>query len=233
MDFAPLKDRRLWLALGGGVVAIGAGVFIALGLGSKPANAPTAPPPASQGGLVVETTKDDDARLDPAAPLRCFVAGQFVGELTLGDCAKRNGVASGSLDVGVDENGALSAAQGAGTLLTPLPPSAAKIAAPSPPVAAPATPAAATPAPAAGPAPLAAECWRYGGGTWRKLGERPLDACVQTLFAGHCQSGGATYGRWADQTLRLVPGRVEVSGDNRSFRTLAPQFQDCGIPPIR
>jgi hypothetical protein len=31
------------------------------------------------------------------------------------------------------------------------------------------------------------------------------------------------------QTLRLVPGKVEVSGDNRSFRTLAEQSSSCAI----
>ena len=34
------------------------------------------------------------------------------------------------------------------------------------------------------------------------------------------------------QTLRLVPGRIEVSGDNRSFRVLADQGSGCSVPPI-
>jgi len=51
-----------------------------------------------------------------------------------------------------------------------------------------------------------------------------LGACVQTLFAGRCErSGEAAYGRWAQQTLRLAPGRVEISADNHSFRTLMDQ----------
>jgi hypothetical protein len=61
-------------------------------------------------------------KLDPARPLRCFVSGQFVGEITLAECARKNGVATGALDVGVDETGALAAADEAGALLTPLPP---------------------------------------------------------------------------------------------------------------
>ena len=60
-----------------------------------------------------------------------------------------------------------------------------------------------------------------------------LNACVQTLFGGRCERpGGATYGRWMQQTLRLVPGKVEVSGDNRSFRPLAEQAQNCSISSI-
>jgi hypothetical protein len=56
---------------------------------------------------------------------------------------------------------------------------------------------------------------------------------VQTLFAGRCErSGGAAYGRWMQQTLRLVSGRVEVSGDNRSFRPLAEQASNCSIAPV-
>ena len=58
-------------------------------------------------------------------------------------------------------------------------------------------------------------------------------SCVQTLFAGRCEpAGSATYGRWMQQTLRLVPGRVEVSADNRRFRTLADQGAGCAISPI-
>src|SRR5206468_8925951 len=54
--------------------------------------------------------------------LRCFVNGQFVGELPLAVCAQRNGVATGSLDVGLDPSGALAAASNAASSgLTPLP----------------------------------------------------------------------------------------------------------------
>jgi hypothetical protein len=57
----------------------------------------------------------------------------------------------------------------------------------------------------------------------------PLAACVQALFAGRCvRAGDAAYGRWAQQTLRLAPGRVEISGDNRNFRPLMDQ---AGCPP--
>ncbi len=225
MEF--LKDRRTLLALVGGALALLAGLIIANVMVNKGKDEKPSAPPASKGGLVVETGAPDDGRLDPAKPLRCFVAGQYAGEMTLADCAKRNGVATGALDVGVDEAGNLAAADQAGTMLTPLPPQPEAVTplnpAPTTPVQAPT----ATNAPAGG-------CWRYVDGGWRKLpNDLTLNACVQTLFAGRCERpGGATYGRWMQQTLRLVPGKVEVSGDNRSFRPLAEQAQNCSISTI-
>ena len=225
MEF--LKDRRTLLALVGGALALLAGLIIANVMVNKGKDEKPSAPPASKGGLVVETGAPDDGRLDPAKPLRCFVAGQYAGEMTLADCAKRNGVATGALDVGVDEAGNLAAADQAGTMLTPLPPQPEAVTplnpAPTTPVQAPT----ATNAPAGG-------CWRYVDGGWRKLpNDLTLTACVQTLFAGRCERpGGATYGRWMQQTLRLVPGKVEVSGDNRSFRPLAEQAQNCSISTI-
>jgi hypothetical protein len=220
-----LKDRRVLLG-GGAALALIAGLGIALALmhGGK---SPTEAPPASRGGLVVETGRADDTKLDPARPLRCFVGGQFVGETTLAECAKKNGVATGALDVGVDETGALAAADQAGLVLTPLPPPAETVA-----VAAPAVTTTA-PTPAAASAPLAV-CWRYAGGEWRKQpGEITLNACVQQLYSGKCERpGGATYGRWGDETLRRVPGRVESSSDNRTFHSIIEQGPDCSIPSV-
>ncbi len=226
MDF--LKDRRIILG-GGAALALLAGLGIAVALMSGHDKKPTEAPPASRAGLIVETGRDDDAKLDPARPLRCFVGGTFVGEITLAECAKKNGVATGALDVGVDETGALAAADQAGTVLTPLPPTPTVTA-----------PAATTPTPAATPssatnasanAPLGA-CWRYAGNEWRRLpGDITLNACAQQLFGGRCEkTGGATYGRWGEETLRLVPGRVEISSDNRSFHTAFDQGSNCSIP---
>ena len=224
MEF--LKDRRVVLALGAGVALL-LGLVIALALmsGGKSKDQP----PASQAGLVVEIGREDDGKLDPARPLRCFVGGVFVGEITLADCARKNGVATGALDVGVDETGALAAADVAGTVLTPLPPAPVEVL-PNPNAAA-APPAAAAPVAANAPAK---GCWRYVGAEWRRLpGDVPLNACLQTLFAGRCERpGGATYGRWGEQTLRLVPGRVETSMDNRSFQTLVEQPASCAIPAV-
>lgn len=220
-----LKDRRIVLA-GGAALALIAGLGIAIALVSGK-DKQTEPPPASRAGLIVETGRADDTKLDPARPLRCFVGGQFVGETTLAECAKKNGVATGALDVGVDETGALAAADQAGMVLTPLPPTvdAEPMPAPSTPGPAPA------PSATAVSAPLAA-CWRYAGNEWRRLpGDITLNACAQTLFAGRCEkSGGATYGRWGEETLRLVPGRVEASLDNRSFHTVIDQGPNCSIP---
>jgi len=226
MDF--LKDRRTLMAIAGGAVALLAGVGIAALMVNKGSDEQRPPPPASQGGLVVETNARDDGKLDPAKPLRCFVAGQYVGEMTLAECANRNGVATGALDVGIDEAGNLAAADQAGTMLTPLPPS------PEPVTAGVAPPGAVVPAPAAPPSAPAGSCWRYADGGWRKLpNELTLNACVQSLFGGRCERpGGATYGRWMSQTLRLVPGKVEVSGDNRSFRLLAEQATNCSIESV-
>ena len=220
-----LKDRRVLLG-GGAVLALIAGLGIALGL-MHGAKAPNEAPPASRGGLVVETGRADDTKLDAARPLRCFVGGQFVGETTLAECAKKNGVATGALDVGVDETGALAAADQAGLVLTPLPPPAETVA-----VAAPAATTTA-PTPAAASTPLAV-CWRYAGGEWRKQpGEITLNACVQQLYSGKCERpGGATYGRWGDETLRRVPGRVESSSDNRTFHSIIEQGPDCSIPSV-
>lgn len=227
MEF--LKDRRVVLALGAlAAIVLGAVIALAIGRGSKPAEEP---PPASQGGLVVQPGVED-TNLDPARPLRCFVDGQYVGELTLAVCAERNGVATGALDVGVDETGALAAA---GSVSAPTPPMPA---APAP--AQPAQPppqqqaqAPAQPAPTPAPTPAAdgGVCWSFAGGSWSRLPESlSLNGCVQRLFAGNCvRFGQAEYGRWGQQTLRLVRGRVEISDDNRRFRTLARQDRDCSI----
>lgn len=222
MEF--FKDRRVVLALGAGIAVLLAILFaMTIMRGNK---APAEPPPASQGGLVVETGRDDDAKLDPARPIRCFVAGQFAGELTLAECAKRNGVATGALDVGVDETGALAAADSAGTILAPLPPKPSETPAPAPTP----TTAASEPAPVQASGPT---CWRYAGGSWSQVGSMDLNSCVQTLFAGQCEKrGGATYGRWGEQTLRLVRDKVEISQDNRRFRTLVEQGANCSIPPV-
>lgn len=221
MDFR--NHRRTLFVVAGAILALGAGLGIGQVLMSRDQGKP-APPPASAGGLVIDSGVQDESRISPTNPLRCFVAGQFVGEFTLADCARRNGVATGALDVGVDDTGALAAADQPGTVLTPLPPAGSE-------------PATVTDLPTApGQAPpangAAGGCWRYSEGQWRRLpSDVALGACVQALFAGRCEAqGGATYGRWMQQTLRLVPGRVEVSADNKSFRTLMEQGANCSLP---
>ena len=229
-----LNDRRTQFVLGGGAVALAAGLLIAWGLLASHRNDRAAAPPASTGGLIIDSSAAEDARMDPAEPLRCFVAGQFVGDLTLAACAKRNGVATDALDVGLDETGALAAADQAGAVLTPLPPGEGATPAPEP-VESPSLPTvisgSAQPAAAAG---QPAACWRYADAKWTKAAaDMPLSACVQSLFAGRCEKpGGATYGRWGQQTLRLAPGKVEISADNHSFHTLVEQAANCAIPSV-
>ena len=217
-----LKDRRV-LTLGGMAIALAAGLVIAFLLVRKPGGAGEAPP-ASQAGLIVQTGRDDDVKLDPMRPLRCFVGGQFVGELPLSACAKRNGVATGALDVGLDLSGALAAANGPDSQITPLP---------SAPAAAGEATAAANPAASGEPAvtKASAACWRFADGAWTPLtGDFTVTSCAQTLYAGQCvRPGSAIYGRWGDHTLRLVPGRVEISADNRTFRTLVEQGAGCSV----
>ena len=221
MDF--LKDRRTVLALAGAVAALLAGLAVAWAMVAQHRGETAAPPPASRGGLVIDSSDAPNGRMDPARPLRCFVAGQPVGEMSLAECAKRNGVATDALDVGLDQTGALAAADQA-AMVTPLSPTA-KPAAEQP-----------APQPQQSAAPVAASgppdsCLRYASGQWRRLTpDMPLNTCAQALFAGRCErAGDAAYGRWGQQTLRLVPGRIEISADNRSFRPLMEQ-SGCSPP---
>jgi len=203
---------RIGLIVGGAAAALVAGLAGAWSLTHGHSGDTTPPPPASKGGLVIDSTTAPDTKVAATKPLRCFVAGQLVGEIPLAECARRNGVATDALDVGVDPTGALAAAQQAGTVLTPLPPRETAPAEPK--------------VEASGPV---GACWRYEGG-WRKLnGDMSLAACTQALYAGRCEKPGqALYGRWAQQTVRLVPGRIEISSDNRTFRTLSEQAGSCG-----
>ena len=224
-----LRDGRV-IAFGGAGLALAAGLVIAWVLFSR-SQKPTAPPPASQSGLTVVSGRADDVKLDPKRPLRCFVGGQFVGELPLAVCAQRNGVATGALDVGLDQAGALAATNGASSTLTPLtqqPPQSQPLTEPTAPD--PSGNAIAAQAQAgAGGQP----CWRFGGAGWRQL-PTPLtqQQCVLALFAGRCPSADdAFYGRWGDQTLRLADGRVEISPNNSDFTALVDPWPACKLAP--
>jgi len=233
IDFrALLADRRVVLAAAGGAAAlvgvVGLGIgFMTRSHGLRPAQAAVAAADVPHS-LQVEMTHTDPG-FDSAKPLRCFANGVFVGMTTLADCAKRNGLASGALDVGLDPTGAIAAVAPGDTVLQPLPD------APAPPSSEVAPDDAGA---AAAPPRLAADaraCWRYSG-DWRRVSDSlSLDECVQALFAGRCESpGSASYGRWGTDTLRLVTGKVERAGDNRSFRTLVKQSSSggCAIPHL-
>jgi hypothetical protein len=223
-----LKDRRAVALLGMGLALL-AGLAIAALLLFRHRGA-NEPPPASQGGLIVQTGRDDDVKLDEGRPLRCFVNGQLVGELKLSDCAKRNGVASGALDVGLDPTGALAAAHGASTQITPLPPPEASSDVQESTAAPPGD--SSTGIQAGG---RVGACWLYSDGGWSRVPEDlTLGACLRTLYPDRCGRGGPPiYGRWAERTLRLLDGRIDISPDNRNFHVLAGRSPDCesGPPP--
>jgi hypothetical protein len=215
-----LKDRRVIL-IGGAGLALGAGLVVAVTMAMRQDDA-DGPPPASQSGLMVQMGRDDTKLLDPARPLKCFVGGRLVGELPVSDCAHRNGVATGALDVGVDASGGFTAATPPTAALAPQPP--------APPADSPQLADATAPIPAGDQT-----CWGYEGGAWRRdPSDMSLNACVQSLFAGQCvRPGAAAYGRWGDRTLRLVLGGVEISAGGTAFRLLGRQQGGCEIPTLQ
>lgn len=217
-----LKDRRVIL-FGGGALALTAGLAVAIVIAMRQDDNDSAPP-ASVGGLMVQTGRDDTVKLDPARPLRCFVNGKLVGEMPVSACAARNGVATGALDVGVDASGALAAAPSADVAPPPPPPAADTKGA------APATVEARDETAAGGEKP----CLGYEGGSWRRSPtDMSLNACVQSLFAGQCvRPGAAAYGRWGERDVRLVLGRVEIATDDGGFRLLARQQGGCAIAAL-
>ncbi|MDQ8027666.1 MAG: hypothetical protein REJ23_02995 [Brevundimonas sp.] len=223
------KDNRI-LFLIGAAAAVLIAVIIGLLLSGGRDEGPAEPPPAAQGGLTVAVA--DAPGLDSTRELRCYVDVQFVGMATLTDCARRNGLATDALDVGVDATGALVAAPTAS--LTPPPalppveltdnsPGTAPIDSTQP------------AQPSAQPASTGGQCLRYTGSDWRVVSSGgSLNQCVQELYAGTCvRPGEALYGRWGETTLRLVPRRVEQSPDNNRFRTLADQDRSCQFPGLR
>lgn len=219
------------LVLGlGALAAVGLGAAVALGV-FRDDSTPETPPPAAEGGLKVELGQTDgDTRIDPARPLRCFADGAFVGELTLADCAKRNGVAAQALDVGVDAAGELAAAV-TPPAQEPEPPGA-DAADPDPDPAPYRVVGPRSPPPPPPRAQAMGSCQRDAGGEWRNVGDTlTLDTCVQLLFTGRCEApGSASYGRWNGQTVRLVTGRVEIAPDGSNFRTLVEQDASCMLP---
>jgi len=219
------QDNRLLIAIGAGLAVVAA-VVIALIFSGGRDRSPE-PPPAAQGGLTVDVA--DAPELNTTRELRCFVDGQFVGMATLTDCARRNGLATDALDVGIDETGALAAAPTAAFAPPPSAPPVELTEAEQPSLTDP------QPVEPSAQAASGAACLRHTGSDWRSLSSNmSLNACVQALYAGTCvRPGEALYGRWGDVTLRLVPRRVEQSSDNTRFRTLAEQDRSCQFPGLR
>ena len=215
------QDNRILIAIGAGLAVVAAVVIALVFSGGRDRD--PAPPPAAQGGLTVDVAEAPE--LNTTRELRCYVGGQFVGMATLADCARQNGVATDSLDVGVDETGALVALPAAPVIEPPV-----ETVEPTP-----ATPAPGQPEPAPVQAAAGAQCLRHTGSDWRSLSSSmSLNACVQALYSGACvRPGDAQYGRWGNTTLRLVPRRVEQSSDNNRFRTLVEQDRNCQFPDLR
>jgi hypothetical protein len=224
-----VKDQKRWIAIAiGATVAIVVGIVLAMGLShghkdeEKMNDQPT--------GLTF-TVADPSPSLDAKKPLRCYVNGAYVGDLTLGECAKKNGVAAQKLDVGVDDAGNLTAAPTASLVPVPGAPASA-IAGAEP--ADPAQGAEVVPDTRAASGPTAA-CLRFSSNSWNKLSDNvTLGQCAVLLFDQRCVTPGqASYGRWGSKTLRLVPKRVEQSDDNATFRPLVDQGQGCSVPMVR
>jgi len=227
------NDNRVILAIGAGLAVLAA-VVLALVFGGSRQAVPPAGPTDAPGGLQVDLA--DAPALEPTRELRCFVDGQFIGMATLSDCARRNGLATDALDVGLDETGNLAAAPTAAFAPPPALPEAdrggldggsslaeERISG----------------KPASEPQPRAervsgAPCLRFTGSDWRQIsGDTTLNQCVQALYAGSCvRPGDAQYGRHGNLTLRLVPRRVEQSNDNSRFRILADQDRNCQFPGL-
>jgi hypothetical protein len=226
-----LQDRRALAALIVGVVVL-IGLGGVLGL-LHPRHGGGGDDSSASGSNELQVVMGKAPKVEADTSVRCFVKGQFVGMETAADCAQKNGVAPGALDVGLDQSGAI-AAGGGDTHLQPLAaakpddqgdddkPDAADTAssdgenrsfADMPP----------------------ADCKAYAPGGWRTAGAGvSLDACVHSLFDGRCPAPGqVVYGHWGALTLRASPGRIDVARNNRDFSPLAPQYPaDCSIPPI-
>jgi len=226
------QKRVLWLGAGALVaVVIAIGLAMIMSSGHKDDKRMNDEPTGLQFNVA-----EASASMDSKKPLRCYVNGAEVGDMTLEECAQKNGVAAQKLDVGLDDNGNMTAAPTGSLAPVPTAPTSAAANAKAPADAAPAGDSGevvpATPAAATGPA---AACLRFNGGEWNKLSDGlTLGQCVQLLYDGRCVSpGSAQYGRWGDKTLRLVPHRVEQSDDNSNFRTLVEQGQGCQVPTVR
>ena len=231
------NDNRVIIAAGVGLAVLAAVVLALIFGGDHDKAAPKATGTDEPGSLQVDLTEAPS--LEPTRELRCFVDGQFVGMATLADCARRNGLATDALDVGLDESGNLAAAPTASFAPPPALPDATQTAdtgvvdpyasnVPGKP-----EPQQPAPQPRAERASTA-QCLRYTGSEWRVLStDMTRNECVQALYAGQCvRPGDAQYGRHGNLTLRLVPRRVEQSNDNTSFRILADQDRNCQFPSL-
>src|SRR5438128_2420176 len=108
-------DRRIIIGAGLAIAIVVIGLVMLATHGNPPQ------PRDSGSGLIVEVGHDD--KIDPNRQLPCYVAGKSVGMATQNQCAARNGLPAGQLEVGIDTSGELAYGQ-AGVNLAPLPPPA-------------------------------------------------------------------------------------------------------------
>jgi hypothetical protein len=197
------SDRRVLIGVGAGIVLL---AVVLLAVFFRGQHGPVVSNQTAEADrLQLQMDKPDPKTAPKTQQIRCFVNGQLVGMATLSECAQKNGTASQALDVGLE---APPAAPGTATVTAP-------------------TLAAGLPA----ASNQTSECLRYGGDGWKGYGSNVgLGACVRVLFQGQCaKSGEAYYGRWGGESLRLIPGRVEISEDNKKFRLLVEQDADCSV----
>lgn len=223
-------QKRTQVIIIGCVIALGLALVMAMVLSANHKNEPlmnTAPT-----GLQVQVGEAPSVAMQKS--LRCFVKGEFVGQFSLAECAKKNGVAAQSLDVGLDDNGQPTAAPTASLAPPPVRPIADPVndTMANGDVEGSQTEEVIPKITSTAKGPLGA-CLRFLGGEWHQLKSAvTVGQCVQILYDTRCERpGSAAYGRWSNQTLRLVPGRVEISDDNENFRTFIEQGKGCSVAP--
>lgn len=211
------EQKRLFLIIGGAVIVLG----LAAGLGMVMSKGHDKDQPMNTHPTGLQVSVSDAPVGVSQKTLRCFVNGSYVGDFSLTECAKKNGVAAQTLDVGLDDNGNPTAAPTASLAPPPAVPGKTLVA--TKPVD---TDPEGSHTQATGPV---GDCLRYASGDWsREASSIGLSQCAHLLYDGRCERpGSASYGRWSDKTLRLVPGRIEISDDNKNFHLLSEQGNNC------
>ena len=221
-----VDKKRMTIMIGGGVFALVLAILLAMVLSANTKKSPR----MNTNPTGLQVTVGEAPSVNMQKNLRCFVNGEFVGQYSLAECAKKNGVAAQALEVGLDENNQPTAAPTASLAPPPAKPIKAALGAEEN-LDGDGEPKEIVPRVSGGSGPVAA-CLRYLGGEWHQLsGGITQGQCAALLYDTRCERpGSASYGRWGEKTLRLIPGRVEVSDDNKNFRTYVEQGQGCTVP---
>lgn len=210
------QDRRAGALAARG---LGAGLAVALTAGVVGCHRgeETSGGGASETGLVVQAGRDM-AKLQPNRLLGCYVGGRLIGQRTVADCARRNGLPTGALDVGLAAGSPAAASSTANATSVDEPAG---------------EPASSPPPPAVTAAGGLADCAQLVDGAWVRVAQgATLTSCVRTLFDGQCLAEGVvSRGRWADRLLRLANGRVEAAAAGAPYRLVAVQADGCATTP--